>query len=115
MHLITRRLKQVFIREAQFLQVKKIVVYFDSSKFLLLTYFSQKRKKILKLYPIDYVKPLSVSTLLNIPALITAEIFTKGKNPVINSVVCCETAAAADLNFLLFLVSTCLNIPRNFK
>ena len=54
---------------------------------MLLTYLSQKKKKILKLYPFHYVKLLLVSTLLNIPAVITAEMFTKGKNPVINSVV----------------------------
>ena len=72
----------------------------------------KNKKKILKLYLIHYVKPLSVSTVLNIPAVITAEMFTKGKNPVINSVVYCKTAPAADANFLLFLLSTCLSIPR---
>ena len=75
----------------------------------------KKKKKILKFYPIHYVKPLSVSTLLNISAVITAEMFTKGKNPVINFVVYCKTAPAADSNFLLFLVSTCLSIPRKIK
>ena len=40
--------------------------------------------------------------------------FTKGKNPVINSVVYCKTAPAAGPSFLLFLVSTCLKkIRRN--
>ena len=58
---------------------------------------------------------MSVSMLLNIPAVITAEMFTKGKNAVINSVVYYKTAAAADTNFLLFLVFTCLSIPRNVK
>ena len=95
--------------------LKKIVICFDSFKFLLLTYLSQKKKKVLKLYPIHYFKPLLVSTHLNIPAVITAEMFTKGKNPVINSVVYCKTAPAANLSFLLFLVSTCLSIPRNVK
>ena len=96
-------------------QFKKMVICFDSCKFLLLTYLSQKKKKkkILKLYPIHYAKPLSVSTLVNIPAVITAEMFTKGKNPVINFIVYCKTAPAADPNFLLFLVSTCLSIPRS--
>ena len=78
---------------------KKIVICFDSCKFLLLTHLSQKKKKILKLYPIHYVKPLSVSTLLNVQAVIAAEIFVKGKNPVINSIVYCKTAPAADLIF----------------
>ena len=77
--------------------------------------FTKKKKKILKLYPIHYVKPWSVSTLLNIPVKITAEMFTKGKNPVINSVVYCKTAPVDDPTFLLFLVSTCLSIPRNVK
>ena len=45
---------------------------------------------------------MSVFMLLNIPAVITAEMFTKGKNAVINSVVYYKTAAAADTNFLLF-------------
>ena len=54
---------------------------------MLLTYLSQKKKKILKLYPSHYVKLLLVSTLVNIPAVITAEMFTKGKNPVINTVI----------------------------
>ena len=76
---------------------------FDSCKFLLLTYLSQKKK--LKLYPIHYVKPLPVSTLLNIPAVITAEMSTNGKNLVTNFVVCCNTAPEADPKFLLFLVS----------
>ena len=52
------------------------------------TYLSQKKKKkILKLYPIHYVKPLLVFTLLNIPVVITAEMFINGENPVINSAV----------------------------
>ena len=76
---------------------------FDSCKFLLLTYLSQKKK--LKLYPIHYVKPLPVSPLLNIPAVITADMCTNGKNLVINFVVCCNTAPEADPKFLLFLVS----------
>ena len=44
--------------------------------------FTKKKKKILKIYPIHYVKPLLVSTLLNILVAITAEMFTKEKNPV---------------------------------
>ena len=59
--------------------------------------------------------PLPVSTLLNISAVITAKMFTKGKSPVINSEEYCKTAPATDPNFLLFLVSTCLSIPRNVK
>ena len=55
-----------------------------------------------------------VSTLLNIPAVITAEMFIKGKKPS-NSVVYCKTAPAADPSFLLFLVSTCLSTPHNVK
>ena len=70
---------------------------------------------MLKLYHIHYFKLLSVSTLVNIPAVITAEMFTKGKNLVINSVVYWKTAPAADPSFLLFLVSICLSIPRNVK
>ena len=62
--------------------------------------FTKKKKKVLKIYPIHYVKPLSVSNLLNIPAAITAEMFTKGKNLVINSVVYCQTAPEADPNVL---------------
>ena len=95
--------------------LKKNVICFDSCKFLLLTYLSQKKQKILKLYPIHYVKPLSVSTFLNIPAVITAEKFTEEKNPVINSVVYCKIAPATDPNFLLFSVSTCLSIAHNVK
>ena len=64
---------------------KKMVICFDSCRFLLSTYLSQK-------------KPRSASTVLNIPAAITAEMFTKGKNLVINSVVYCKTAPAADPN-----------------
>ena len=61
------------------------------------TYLSQKKKKkILKFYPIHYVKPLLVFTLLNIPVVITAEMFINGENPVINSAVYCKTATAAD-------------------
>ena len=83
-------------------------------KVFVITYHSQKKKKkILKLYPIHYVKSLSVSTLLNILTVITAEMFTKGGNLVISSVVYWKTAPAADPNFLLFLVST--SIPRNVK
>ena len=96
------------------LKKKTIAICFDSCKFLLLTYFSQK-KKILKLYPIHYVMQLPVSTLLNISAVITAKMFPKGKSPVINSAKYCKTAPATDSNFLLFLVSTCLSIPRNVK
>ena len=90
-------------------------------KVFVITYHSQKKRKILKffkilkLYPIHYVKSWSVSTLLNIPVKITAEMFTKGKNPVINSVVYYKTAPVDDPPFLLFLVSTCLSIPRNVK
>ena len=103
------------------LVLKKIVICFDSCKSLLLTYLSQKQKKQkktkqnkkkLKLYPIGYVRSLSVSTLLNIPVVITAEMFTTGKNPVINSVVYCKPAPAADPKLL---VSTCLSIPCNVK
>ena len=54
--------------------------------------------------------PLSVFTFLKIPAVITAEMFTKGQNPVINPVVFCKTAPAAESNVLLFVVSTCLSI-----
>ena len=51
-------------------------------KVFVITYHSQKKKKkILKLYPIHYVKPWSVSTLLNIPVKITAEMFTNGEKP----------------------------------
>ena len=77
---------------------KKIVICFDSCKFLLSTYLSQKKKKSLKLYPIHHVKPRSASTLLNILAAIAVEMFNKGKNLVINSVVYCKTAPAADPN-----------------
>ena len=94
--------------------LKKIVICFDSFKFLLLTYFHKKRKRFYYFIPFT-ISSQPVSTLLNIPAVITAEMFTKGKNPVINSVVYCKTAPAANLSFLLFLVSTCLSIPRNVK
>ena len=76
---------------------------------MLLTYILQKNKKILK-HLIHYFKPLLVSTLLNIPAVVTAEMFTKGKNLVINSVVYCKTAAAAGPNFLLFVVRVCIQM-----
>ena len=113
----TQLLEQFTVSCACSFSLKKIVICFDLCKFLLLTYLPQekKKKKILKLYPFHYAKPLSVPALENIPAVITAEMFTKGKNAVINSVVYCKTAPAADPNFLVFLVSTCLSIPRNVK
>ena len=91
------------ISHARSFSLKKIVICFDSCKFLLLTYLSQKKINILK-HLIHYFQPLLYSTLLNIPAVVTAEMFTKGKNLVINSVVYCKTAPAADPNFLLFFV-----------
>ena len=75
------------ISRARSFSLNKIVICFDSCKILLLTYLSQKKwkekNKILKFYPIHYFKPLSFSTLLNIPAvIITAEMFTTGEKPI---------------------------------
>ena len=78
---------QCMISRARSFSLNKIVICFDSCKILLLTYLSQKKKwkekkKFLKFYPIHYFKPLSFSTLLNIPAVITAEMFTMGEKPI---------------------------------
>ena len=97
--LFTQLPEQFTVSCACSFSLKKIVICFDLCKFLLLTYLPQEKKKILKLYPFHYAKPLSVPALENIPAVITAEMFTKGKNPVINSVVYCKTAPAADPSF----------------
>ena len=68
-----------------------------------------KKEKDFK-HLIQYFKPLLVSTLLNIPAVVTTEMFTKGKNLVINSVVYCKTAPGAGPNFLLFFIRVCIQM-----